>query len=45
MAAVAMEAGNSPRIIQESYLDLQTKKHGEAYFEIFPPKGWPKDRT
>jgi len=45
LAAVAMEAGNSPRVIQESYLDLQTRGDGEAYFSVSPKKGWPEAKV
>jgi hypothetical protein len=33
---VALEAGNSPAVISESYLELVSKAQGEAYFSIMP---------
>jgi len=34
---VANEAGNSPRMILNSYRELVTPAQGQAWFEIFPP--------
>ena len=36
VAQVALEAGNSPAVISESYLELVSKAQGEAYFSIMP---------
>lgn len=33
---VALEAGNSPRIIQSNYLELATQEEGERWFGIVP---------
>lgn len=33
---VALEAGNSPAVIQESYLELVPKAQGKAYFKVLP---------
>ena len=33
---VALEAGNSPAVIQESYLELVSKAQGRAYFKVTP---------
>lgn len=33
---VALEAGNSPAVIQESYLELVSKAQGRAYFKVLP---------
>ena len=39
---VALEAGNSPAVIQESYLELVAKSQGVKYFRVSPPKGWQR---
>lgn len=43
VAQVALEAGNSPQVIQESYLELVSKAQGMKYFHVSPPRGWPKN--
>jgi integrase len=35
-AKVALEAGNSPRVIAQSYLQLKTAEEGKAWFSIMP---------
>ena len=37
---VAYEAGNSQRVIKESYLKLVSEKDAKAYFEVKPKPGW-----
>ena len=39
-AKVAMEAGNSPKIIFKHYLELVTEQHAQEWFSISPPDGW-----
>lgn len=34
---VALESGNSPRVIQREYLELATEDVGKQWFNIFPP--------
>ena len=34
---VALESGNSPRVIQREYLELATEEIGRQWFNIFPP--------
>jgi hypothetical protein len=36
---VAREAGNSPKIIQEHYLELATPDQATRWFSILPPEG------
>ena len=35
---VALESGNSPRIIQREYLELATEADGKRWFNIRPPE-------
>jgi hypothetical protein len=35
-AQVALESGNSPRMIHQNYKELVTKEQAEAYFSVFP---------
>jgi integrase len=35
---VALESGNSPRVIQREYLELATEEDGKAWFAIMPTK-------
>jgi integrase len=37
---VAYEAGNSQRVIKESYLKLVSERDAKAYFEVKPKPGW-----
>ena len=37
---VAEEAGNSERVIRESYLKRVTEKEAQAYFSVVPARGW-----
>lgn len=37
VAKVALESGNSPRIIQREYLELATEEEGKRWFNVFPP--------
>ena len=39
LARVAREAGNSPKIIQEHYLELATPDQATRWFSILPPEG------
>lgn len=36
VAKVALESGNSPRIIQREYLELATEEEGKRWFNVFP---------
>lgn len=38
VAKVALESGNSPRIIQREYLELATEADGKRWFAVFPPE-------
>jgi integrase len=35
---VALESGNSPRVIQREYLELATEADGNRWFDIYPPE-------
>ncbi len=43
VAKVALESGNSPRIIQREYLELATEEEGKRWFAVFPLA--PKKKT
>lgn len=36
VARVALESGNSPRVIQREYLELATEEDGKRWFAVFP---------
>ena len=36
VAKVALESGNSPRVIQREYLELATEEDGRKWFTVFP---------
>jgi len=36
VAKVALESGNSPRVIQREYLELATEDQGKKWFAVFP---------
>jgi len=38
MAATALEAGNSPKVIFQNYRELVTPAEAKAWFGIMPPK-------
>jgi integrase len=40
LSRVALEAGNSQRVIRESYLKLVSEKDAKNYFDIKPRAGW-----
>jgi hypothetical protein len=42
---VALESGNSPKIIQREYLELATEKDAERWFGIFPKEIWIEHST
>ena len=37
VAKVALESGNSPRVIQREYLELATEEDGKKWFAVIPP--------
>ena len=39
---VALESGNSPRVIQREYLELATEAEGKRWFNIYPPANGEK---
>jgi integrase len=39
IAATSLEAGNSPKVIFQSYRELVTPDEGKEWFRILPPKG------
>ena len=43
VAKVALESGNSPRIIQREYLELATEEDGKRWFSVMPQP--PKAKT
>lgn len=40
---VALESGNSPRVIQREYLELATEADGKRWFGILPPADRPNE--
>jgi hypothetical protein len=36
VAKVALESGNSPRVIQREYLELATEEEGKKWFAVYP---------
>ena len=42
---VALESGNSPRVIQREYLELATEADGKRWFGILPPADRPNVTT
>jgi len=45
VAKVALESGNSPRIIQREYLELATEENGKRWFSVMPQPPKAKTRT
>jgi len=45
VAKVALESGNSPRIIQREYLELATEEEGQLWFAVFPPTAVKKIKS
>jgi len=56
VAKVALESGNSPRVIQREYLELATEEEGKKWFAVYPKvtdaprpskvaKRWRESRT
>lgn len=45
VAKVALESGNSPRIIQREYLELATAEEGKRWFAVMPPISKKKSKA
>jgi integrase len=45
VAKVALESGNSPRIIQREYLELATEEDGKRWFSVMPQPPKPKAKA
>jgi hypothetical protein len=45
VAKVALESGNSPRVIQREYLELATEEDGKDWFAVMPQLSKAKTRA